>query len=83
MPELPRRDRSDDLAVAAAFGERVHEIRLQQEMTQERLAEAADVHPTFISDIERGYRVPTVATLITIASGLGVRPGDLVNDLDG
>jgi transcriptional regulator with XRE-family HTH domain len=50
-------------------------------MTQEELAEAADLHSTFVSNVERGYRVPTVPTLIKLAAGLGVKPGTLVDGL--
>ena len=50
-------------------------------MSQEALDEAAGLHPTFISNVERGYRLPTVATLLRLAKGLGVPPGDLVDRL--
>lgn len=64
-----------------AFGQRVREARLAAGLTQEALAEAAGLHPTFISNVERGYRVPTVATLLRLAGGLDVPPGVLVDDL--
>lgn len=50
-------------------------------MTQEALAEAAGLHPTFISNVERGYRVPSVPTMLRLATGLGVEPGRLVDGL--
>ena len=50
-------------------------------MTQEALAEAGSLHPTFISNVERGYRVPTIPTLLKIAKGLGVPAGRLVDEL--
>ncbi len=51
-------------------------------MSQEALAETAGLHPTFISNIERGYRVPSVPTLLRLAAGLGVAPSSLVDGLD-
>ncbi len=48
----------------------------------EALAEAAGLHPTFISNVERGYRVPTVPTMLRIARGLGVSAGRLVDGLE-
>lgn len=78
---MPPRQRAQDLEIAEAFGRRLKKVRLSQGMTQERLAEAAGLHPTFISNIERGYRVPTVATLLRLAEGLDVEPGKLVNGL--
>lgn len=65
-----------------AFGQRVQAVRKEVGMTQEALAEATGLHPTFISNIERGYRVPTVPTLLKIAAGLGVPPGTLLDGLD-
>ena len=50
-------------------------------MTQEALAEAAGLHPTFVSNVERGYRVPTLVTVLRLAMGLGVEPDKLVNHL--
>lgn len=82
MPGVAARDRSHDQAIAAAFGARVREVRLQQGMTQERLAEAAGLHPTFISNVERGYRVPSVPTMLRLADGLGVEASRLVDRLE-
>ena len=76
------RDRARDRAIAAAFGERVREVRAEAGLTQEGLAEAADLHPTFISNVERGYRVPSLPSLIKLANGLGVPASRLVDDLD-
>jgi transcriptional regulator with XRE-family HTH domain len=71
-------DRAKDLEVARAFGARVRELRLQAELTQEQLAEAAGLHPTFISNLERGYRVPTLVTVLKVASALNLQPEALV-----
>lgn len=79
---MPDHQRSRDLAIAAAFGERVRTARRSSGLTQEALAEAAGLHPTFISNVERGYRVPTVPTMLRIARGLDVRPGELVDGLE-
>lgn len=73
--------RSRDLEIAAAFGKRIREARLAAELTQEALAERAGLHPTFISNVERGYRVPSVPTLLRLAVALGVEPGSIVNGL--
>lgn len=81
MPGVAARERARDLAVAKAFGERVREARLELGLTQERLAEATGLHATFISNIERGYRVPTLTTLLRLAAGLGIQPCRLVDGL--
>jgi transcriptional regulator with XRE-family HTH domain len=47
-------------------------------MSQERLANAADISVPYLSDIERGQRNPTVAVMARIARALGVRLSELV-----
>lgn len=50
-------------------------------MTQEELAEKADLHWTYISGIERGVRNVSIGNLFHIASALNVRVKDLVENL--
>ena len=76
------RERSRDQAIAVAFGQRVKEARLAANLTQEALAEITELHPTFISNVERGYRVPSVPTLLRLAAGLGVAPSALVDGIE-
>jgi transcriptional regulator with XRE-family HTH domain len=78
-----RRPESDADAQAAseAFGARLKEIRVQQGLSQDDVAREADVHPTAIGRLERGSREPRLTTILRIAHGLGVQPGDLVNPL--
>ena len=75
------RERSRDQAIAASFGRRVRAARQAAGLSQEALAEAAGLHPTFISNVERGYRVPSVPTLLRLANGLKIDPGDLVKGM--
>lgn len=78
---MPAKKRARDPELSEAFGKRVREVRLERGLTQEQLAETADVHPTFVSNLERGYSAPTLHTLMAIANALGVRPGELIDDL--
>jgi DNA-binding XRE family transcriptional regulator len=73
--------RARDQDLAAAFGKRLRTLRLERGLTQEQLAETADLHPTFISNVERGYSAPTLYTLLHLAEALDVQPGQLVDDL--
>jgi transcriptional regulator with XRE-family HTH domain len=54
--------------------------RLKLGMTQEQLAEAADLHWTYVSGIERGLRNVSIVNLFNIANALKVRVRDLVRD---
>lgn len=68
--------------VVAAFAERLRDLRQQSGLSQERLAEAADLHWTSISQIERAQRGVNLVTLLRLAHGLGVEPGELVNGIE-
>lgn len=59
------------------FGSNVRRVRLKSEFTQERLAEVAGLHPTYISGIERGIRNPTILSALNIANGLRCKISDL------
>ncbi len=50
-------------------------------MTQEKLAEKANLHPVYISQVERAERAITIDALMRIAKALGVRLRDLIGDL--
>ena len=50
-------------------------------MTQEELAEAAELHPVYIGEVERGEEAASVSALVRIATALGVRLRDLVKDV--
>lgn len=55
-------------------------IRLERKLTQEKVAEAAGLHPNYISSVERGERNISICNIENIAFALGVSMGDLVAD---
>jgi len=63
------------------LGEAIRERRLALGLTQEDLAEKADLHWTYISGIERGVRNVSIVNLFHIALALDVRVRDLVKNL--
>jgi transcriptional regulator with XRE-family HTH domain len=73
MPHAMRADQ-----VSAAFGRVLREQRDALGVSQETLALNADVDRTFVSQIERGIRQPTLTTLCKLAKALEVQPSTLV-----
>lgn len=65
-----------------ALGKRLRFFREQRKLTQESLAERADLDPTYISGIERGVRNPSVLSLALIAKGLEVSLSDVFSGVD-
>ncbi len=61
------------------LGEAVRSRRKEAGLSQEKLAEQADLSTVFISRIERGIESPSVDNLVKIARALGVRVQDLVS----
>lgn len=62
----------------AAFGERVRELRLAVELSQEGLADASGLHRTYISSLERGQRNVGLDNIVILAKTLGVSPSALL-----
>lgn len=73
----------DPKRASAAFGERLRDLRGRQELSQDALAHATDIHSTAIGRMERGAREPRLSTILRLARGLDVQPGELLNDLGG
>jgi transcriptional regulator with XRE-family HTH domain len=65
--------------VSAAFGRVLREQRTAAGVSQEQLALSADVDRTFVSQMERGIRQPTVTTLFKLAKALDMQPSTLVS----
>ena len=67
-----------------AFGQRVRYFRIRRHMTQEQLAEDADISASFMGHIERGSRNASLDTLMQLCTALEVTPNDLLEgDLAG
>lgn len=60
------------------LGEAVRAKRKEAGISQEKLAEKADLSTVFISRIERGIESPSVDNVLKIARALGVKVRDLV-----
>lgn len=67
----------DEQKFLNSFGKRLAEIRRQQGVTQEQLADTVDLHRTYIGFIEQGKRNPSIANVYKIAKALGVKLNDL------
>ncbi len=66
----------------AALGEAVRTLRLEAEMSQEELADAAGTDLTQVGGIERGVRNPSYTTLVRLAAALETRVGELTTLAD-
>jgi transcriptional regulator with XRE-family HTH domain len=74
---VPNRSKS----LEQAFGRRLHARRVKRGLSQEELADQSGLHRTYISQIERGLKSPTLATIYAIASALEEDAGALISAL--
>jgi transcriptional regulator with XRE-family HTH domain len=56
---------------------RIRKLRSAKGWSQERLAEEAAIHRTYLGGIERGLRNPALKNLFKIAKALGVSMNEL------
>ena len=61
-----------------AFGRVVRRDRQRRGLTQEKLAELADLHTNYVSLVERGRSAAAIDTLAALAHALGLRPSQLL-----
>ena len=67
------------MEIQARLGSNVRRLREAKGWSQEDYADRAGIHRTYVSDIERGRRNPTVTVVEKLAKPLGVEPGRLMD----
>lgn len=85
VPSTVMHRQSADVCVrvdAAELGHVLRRLRRARRLTIEDLAHAADIHPTYLSGIERGERNPTWSKLSDLALALGVPLSALTRDAE-
>jgi transcriptional regulator with XRE-family HTH domain len=70
------------LEMADAFAEVLRKHRSARQLSQEALAEKAEIHPTHVGLIERGERNPSLNVSSAIARALGVNLSELIREAE-
>jgi transcriptional regulator with XRE-family HTH domain len=60
------------------LGRNLRRLREAKGLSQEAFAHEAGIHRTYVSDLERGARNPTISVVEKLAAALGVGAGDLL-----
>lgn len=79
MPKLVRKAPRKTPA-AIRIGKVVRAKRRQMVMSQERLAELAEVSKNYVGNVERGEHEPSILVLDRIAKGLGIEAWQIVKE---
>jgi transcriptional regulator with XRE-family HTH domain len=64
--------------VFVRFGERLRKVRQRAGVSQEKLADLAGLHRTYVSSVERGKRNISLLNIERLALALGVGLTDLM-----
>lgn len=56
------------------FAESLREARTKAQISQEELAERAGLHRTYISQLERGLKSPSLDVVVALSKGLRLTP---------
>jgi len=62
---------------AVTFGANVRRRRLALGLSLERFAELVGLTPNYLGTVECGRRDPSLSSIVTIAKGLDIEPGEL------
>lgn len=63
------------------LGDAIRQCRTQAGLSQEKLAEKAELHPVYIGKVERGEQWISLHALLRVAKAIGVKASALINGL--
>ena len=61
----------------------IRQLRENAEISQEELASRAAIHRTYVSQLERGIKSPTIAVLQKLAHALGTTASEILRAMEG
>lgn len=68
--------------ITQEVGARIRYYRNEKKINQEKLSEMSDLHPSYIGQLERGEKTPSIETLYKITQGLSMSLTDFFLDFE-
>ncbi|ATN36782.1 transcriptional regulator (plasmid) [Rhizobium sp. ACO-34A] len=81
-PGRPKGKRTYEEMPAKAFGAAVLSMRVERRISQELLANMAEIGRSHIGKIERGEHMPNLALILRIANALGCSAAELIAETE-
>jgi transcriptional regulator with XRE-family HTH domain len=78
-----RRRRRTAPTTEELFGNALRQLRKERGFSQETLAFESGYHPTYIGQLERGSKNPSLRAMVSLASVLNVLPSELLRRFEG
>jgi transcriptional regulator with XRE-family HTH domain len=67
---------------SVSFGRAIRERRHALDISQEELAARSGLHRTYLADLERGNRNPSLESIHAVANGLGIQVSELFRHVE-
>ena len=80
--QRPRSRKTAPKTAEDLFGEVLREVRKTQGLSQEELAFNSGYHPTYIGQLERGKKSPSVRTIMRLAESLDTPGSELLRRVE-
>lgn len=77
-----RRHRSVTVTAEKVFGIVLRDIRKERGLSQETLAFESDYHTTYIGQLERGLKSPSLRTILNLANALGTPGSEILRRVE-
>ena len=68
--------------LSQVFGKVLRSERIKINLSQEKLAELADLDRSYISLLERGLKQPSLATIFALSKALGIKPHQFIEEVE-
>jgi transcriptional regulator with XRE-family HTH domain len=72
-------ERENTGSLEKSFGKVITQLRKDLGISQEELGFRSGYHRTYISQIERGIKSPSLKTIFNLAKALDIKPSELIN----
>ena len=64
------------------FGKALKRLRKDRKLSQEELADLSGLDRSYISILERNLKLPSLYTILALASGLGIKASDFMMEME-
>ena len=71
-----------DVGLERLFGQVLQQLRHKRGLSQEELGFESNYHRTYISQLERGQKNPSLKAIFRLAKALGVKPSGMIRRIE-